>query len=572
MHSDQLSKNIETLITSVADLQAHLDDVPLPLLERLSTETTHLMTAKQKSLAVAGSPSASTVADESHEYLQAMFESVKDYAIFTVDLQGQVTTWNPGAERIFGYSESEAIGQNASIIFTPEDRRQKVPEKEMRKALEKGFAEDERWHIRKDGSRFFASGMMRQLRDADGTVRGCIKVARDITEQKQAEAAEREQRQLAEALREISITLSSTFNLDELLEHILDTVSQVVPHTSATFLLIEQEVVGRIRSRGLVPEEISDFEAMIARYRLLVDEIPLFHTIIQSKNPLIINHIQVGQATHNINIPVPASTRSYLGMPIITNKRVLGLLNLVSVEPDFFTQDHVKILQAFAAQAALSINNAQLFLQAQELAALNERHKLARDLHDAVTQTLFSASAVAETLPRILDQNPDALRTNLELLSRMTRGALSEMRVLLSELRPTSIVNTPFSMLLRQLVEALQARKLISATYEMNDEPQLAPEVHIALYRIVQEALNNVSKHSQATQVIIHLQVDGGRIEVHIQDNGRGFQPEQISSGMGLGMMRERSEAIGAQLEIKNKDEGGTDIHVLWPAVASVAS
>jgi PAS domain S-box-containing protein len=570
MHSDQLSKNIETLIISVADLHTQLDNVPLPLLERLSTETTGLMIAKQKSIAGAGSPITSTIADESQEYLQAMFESVKDYAIFTVDLQGRITTWNPGAERIFGYSEAEAIGQSASIIFTPEDRQQKVPEKEMQKALEKGYAEDERWHIRKDDSRFFASGMMRQLRDEAGTVRGCIKVARDITEQKRAEAAEREQRQLAEALREISITLSSTFNLDELLEHILSTVSRVVPHSAATFLLIEQEVVGRIHSRGLVPEEVSDFEAVIARYRLLVDEIPLFHTTIQSKKPLIMNDIRVEQGDKTN--PFPVATRSYLGMPIVTNKRVLGLLNLVSVEPGFFTQDHVKILQAFAAQAALSIYNAQLFLQAQELAALNERHKLARDLHDAVTQTLFSASAVAETLPRVLDQNPDALRANLELLSRMTRGALSEMRVLLSELRPTSIVNTPFSMLLRQLVEALQARKLISASYEMNDEPQLVPEVHIALYRIVQEALNNVSKHSQATQVIIHLQVDGGRIELLIRDNGCGFQPEQITSGMGLGMMRERAEAINALLEIKNKDEGGTDIHVLWPAVASIAS
>jgi signal transduction histidine kinase len=189
-----------------------------------------------------------------------------------------------------------------------------------------------------------------------------------------------------------------------------------------------------------------------------------------------------------------------------------------------------------------------------------------------VTQTLFSASAVAETLPRVLDQNPEALRTNLELLSRMTRGALSEMRVLLSELRPTSIVNTPFSMLMRQLVEALQARKLISASFEMTDEPQLVPEVHIALYRIVQEALNNVSKHSQATEVTIHFQVDGGRIELRIRDNGRGFQPDQITSGMGLGMMRERAEAINALLEINNQTPNGTDIRVLWPAIASVAS
>src|SRR5688500_2139321 len=107
MQSDQLSKNIETLITSVADLHTRLDDAPLPLLERLNTETSHLMTAKQKLLFADGSPTTKTPADESQEYLQAMFESVKDYALFTVDLQGRITTWNPGAERIFGYSEEE---------------------------------------------------------------------------------------------------------------------------------------------------------------------------------------------------------------------------------------------------------------------------------------------------------------------------------------------------------------------------------------------------------------------------------------------------------------------------------
>jgi PAS domain S-box-containing protein len=117
---------------------------------------------------------------KSEEHLNLILESTKDYAIITYDLEGRVTRWNAGAENIFGFSEKEAVGQKSHFIFTPEDIAKKEPEKEMDGALKKGRAEDERWHIRKDGSRFFASGVMQPLRD--GTTQGFVKICRDQTE------------------------------------------------------------------------------------------------------------------------------------------------------------------------------------------------------------------------------------------------------------------------------------------------------------------------------------------------------------------------------------------------------
>jgi PAS domain S-box-containing protein len=133
---------------------------------------------------------------KSEEHLNLILESTKDYAIITYNLEGRVTRWNTGAEMIFGFSEKEAVGQRSHFIFTPEDIAAKEPEKEMADALNKGRAEDERWHIRKDGSRFFASGVMQPLRD--GSMQGFVKICRDQTERLVAENAVREKEMLTQ--------------------------------------------------------------------------------------------------------------------------------------------------------------------------------------------------------------------------------------------------------------------------------------------------------------------------------------------------------------------------------------
>jgi PAS domain S-box-containing protein len=132
---------------------------------------------------------------ECEERFVRLVEAAKDYAIFMVDAEGLVATWNEGAERIFGYEEEEIVGEDGSVLFTPEDRRSGRPEREMETARTEGRAEDERWHMRKDGSRFWASGFVRPVRDGQGDLRGFSKVARDLTEFKRAEEAVEEARE-----------------------------------------------------------------------------------------------------------------------------------------------------------------------------------------------------------------------------------------------------------------------------------------------------------------------------------------------------------------------------------------
>lgn len=211
------------------------------------------------------------------------------------------------------------------------------------------------------------------------------------------------------------------------------------------------------------------------------------------------------------------------------------------------------------------IRDAHLYEQMQTLAALEERQRLAQNLHDAVNQSLFSASLIAEVLPRLWETHPDAVRESLEDLRRLTRGALAEMRGLLVELRPLVLADSELDDLLRLLGDALTGRTGIPVTVTVVGEGELPAEVQMALYRLCQEALNNIAKHSEAGEVAIQLHYDGAAVSLSIHDNGRGFNPEHIPSGhYGLDMMEERARAVGAALTITSRPGQGTEIAAVW--------
>ena len=205
----------------------------------------------------------------------------------------------------------------------------------------------------------------------------------------------------------------------------------------------------------------------------------------------------------------------------------------------------------------------------RELAASKERQRLARDLHDAVSQTLFSISLMAEVLPRIYEKDQEAGRQRLEELRQLTRGALAEMRMLLLELRPAALAETSLSDLLRQLGEAVVGRARIPVEVRIDDTVSAPPEVTVALYRIAQEALNNVVKHAAAEQATVTLQGsandDRDGLELTVADDGCGFAVDDVRSGrLGLGIMAERAESIGARLEVRSAPGRGTVVHVVW--------
>ena len=158
------------------------------------------------------------------------------------------------------------------------------------------------------------------------------------------------------------------------------------------------------------------------------------------------------------------------------------------------------MFRAIAGQLSVAVENAYLFEKAEDVAIAAERNRLARDLHDAVTQTLFSASLIAEVLPRIWERDPDEGARRLAELRELTRGALAEMRTLLLELRPATLTESSLAELLRQLAQAIGGRSRLPIALHIAGERALPPETQIALYRIAQEALNNVGKHAGANR------------------------------------------------------------------------
>jgi signal transduction histidine kinase len=203
--------------------------------------------------------------------------------------------------------------------------------------------------------------------------------------------------------------------------------------------------------------------------------------------------------------------------------------------------------------------------EARAQAAADERTRLARDLHDAVSQTLFSASLIAEVLPRIWEKDPEEGRRRLEEIRRQTKGALAEMRTLLFELRPAALADAELGDLLRQLAEGVAGRTGIPVTTRFTGQGRLPPDVKIAFYRIAQEALNNIAKHSGAARAQVELQYLPGRVTLDIRDDGRGFDIAGAKgNSLGLGIMQERARAAGAVISIQSTNGRGTAVTVDW--------
>jgi signal transduction histidine kinase len=198
-------------------------------------------------------------------------------------------------------------------------------------------------------------------------------------------------------------------------------------------------------------------------------------------------------------------------------------------------------------------------------AAAEERNRLARDLHDAVSQTLFSASLIADVVPRLWDRNQTEARKRLEEIRQLTRGALAEMRTLLLELRPAALVEAEIGHLLHQLGESINGRARIPVSVSIEGECLVSADIKVALYRIAQEALNNVAKHSGAKQAAVGLICTPREITLSISDNGRGFDASAIHpESLGVGIIRERAREIGASLTIESSTGNGTRITVVW--------
>jgi PAS domain S-box-containing protein len=214
-------------------------------------------------------------------------------------------------------------------------------------------------------------------------------------------------------------------------------------------------------------------------------------------------------------------------------------------------------------------NEALLTQQAREQATTEARNRLARDLHDAVSQTIFSASLISEVLPNLWERDEKEGRKRLEEVQQLTRGALAEMRTLLLELRPDSLVEAEMDYLLHQLGESITGRSRMPVTVAINGHCALPVEVKVGLYRIAQEALNNVAKHSGAKTAKVKLLCRRDRVTLTVSDDGKGFNIRSVPpNSLGLNIMRERAQEIRAKLMIQSREGEGTTVKVVWDNIS----
>lgn len=384
-------------------------------------------------------------------------------------------------------------------------------------------------------------------------------------EQERRQEAE-QRRQVAEGLRDIVAVLNSNRPLQEILEHIVGQACRVVGTETGALLRLQEDgqTLAVQASQGLPPEYVPRISVLVgtgAVGRAVAERMPIAIPDYSVAAPASGSLGELLRADPGL----ASRLRAILAVPLLVKNELYGGIVLYFPQPREFSEEEVALAVTFADQAALAIENARLRDRAEQLAVAAERSRLARDLHDAVTQTLFSASLIAEVLPRLWERNQDEGRRRLEELRQLTRGALAEMRTLLLELRPTALTEAALGDLLKQLAEAVTGRARLPVALTVECQRTLPPEVQLALYRIAQEALNNVVKHSGASRVEISLRCLGDTVELAVSDDGRGFDVAAVPPDhLGLGIMRERAETIGASLGLRSAPGRGTRVAVVW--------
>jgi two-component system CheB/CheR fusion protein len=378
----------------------------------------------------------------SEGHLSLIMDSVTDSAIFTVDAKGRINSWNPGAARVFGFEEQEALGQSMTMLFTPQDRSEGIFLEELRRADVEGRLSDERWHARKDGSRFFASGVLEPLRDASGMVVGYVRIARDLTERKRWE--------------------------DSLREAHAETEAQIEHRTSEL-------------------------------------------------------------AAANVALGVELNDRRQ------AEEQVRGLMRrLITVQED-------------------------------------ERRLIARDLHDQLGQVVAGLRLKIDGLNQMA-ANHGTLQAAIENVQATIAALDRDLDFFTWELRPAALDDLGLVFTLRDFVRQWSKNFGTAADFHTRglDDTHLGYELETNLYRITQEALNNIHKHASATRVGVILERRDHQVVLIVEDDGVGFErAEKLSRGhdtaIGLLGMQERAAVVGGTIEIETAPGKGTTIFVQAP-------
>jgi len=504
---------------------------------------------------------------------RGIFEASTDGLIIN-DFEGKVVEVNPAFCKMHGYTREELLGIDPTVFIHP-DYHDGLREY-IATIRAGGEYQAQAIDLRKDGTPFYI-----EVNGSTFTYNGkphILGVVRDITERVQAyelleQRVEERTRELS-SLLDVSENVVSTLELKPLLHKILDQLQLITDYSSCAISIIRGHDLELWDLRGTGPYAV--------RRSFRFEELgPIWEKLIQGKPHVLTDargDDKYAAAYRHVIAYLMDTTvedierrletdleevRSWLAVPLMLKERVIGTLTLAHREPDHYTEKDIMFAMAIANHAAIAIENARLYEQAKEIArdtaAVEERQRLARELHDSVSQAIFSINLQTRTALTLLKRDPDMAEEPLEHIVTLAQIAMAEMRALIFELRPESIKTEGLVSALNKHAAALAARHNIAVETQLGEEPPLPVEAKEVAYRVAQEATHNTIKHSGASRISITLCQEGEWVTLEVQDNGSGFDPSaQFPGHLGLQSMRERAAALGGDIEIESAPGQGT--------------
>lgn len=400
------------------------------------------------------------------------------------------------------------------------------------------------------------------LRQSEQELRRLNEKLEDYSRNLESKVTERTQeieqrRKVAESLRGILAILNSNRTRDEILQYIVSEARLLLASdTSAIYYLDPQENLFRLQSaRGYSADELrdGDFPHELSES-------------IRSGRPVTIPMPEAGipmmgrEASQDL-----AGNRALLAVPLVVSGETYGCLALYYTQERPFSQEEIAMAVAFGDQASLAIENDRLRNLVKQAAIIEERSRLARELHDSVTQSIYSLTLLAEGWQRMaVNGKLTDVAGSLSELGEIAQQALKEMRLLVYELRPPALEQEGLVGALHQRLSAVERRAGIEAHLIADDLVSLPAPLEAGLYRIAQEALNNAIKHAGASSIVVRLSSNNGSVSLEISDNGKGMEGKKAldQGGMGLASMRERAGRLGGSLEILSSPGEGTRVIV----------
>lgn len=494
--------------------------------------------------------------------MEVLFEHLPiGIAIFDRDLvvRRHNVTWAEYIDRATPTPASEAVPGRTLFEMAPDLEEQVKPV--LERLLVGGTVELESVPLQKGGAVFYCDIVLSPLIEKADVI-GVVGVVTDATEHTLARQ-ELEQQLLSRArelsaLHDVMAGAGASLQLETVLERSLDRVLKVMGSEVGAIHLLDETgaTLHLAASQGVPPDIVAQIDSVPASSGL-------GGCVVERGEPLVVPNM-VGSSRLLLVIP-PAVAQSYLGIPLRARGRALGVLSVSGRRGQQFDEDDMSLLAAVADQVGVAVENARLYRQAEQLAVVRERERLARELHDSVTQSLYSLTLMAEASHRLVGAGDlERVEEYLGRLGEIAQQALKEMRLLVYQLRPLVLKREGLMGALQQRLDAVEKRAGVDARLLVEGMVELPAAVEEELYRIAQEALNNALKHAAAGSVAVRIRADEEQVTLEVEDDGRGFDPEAVDAEGGLGLisMQERADKLSGSLDVASTPGKGTRVSV----------